>query len=230
MECYKVIIVTGASRGLGAAVVRSLLAKGEVVFGIARDASELPCEGASCDVSCLSDLKLIARKIRRGGGSVTGVVNCAGVAAMNLALTTPEETVRKLISINLMGTIFTCQAFGPLMVRSKAGSIINFSTIAVDLGLRGESVYVASKAGVEGFSYALANEFSDFNIRVNCIAPGPIDTSLLSGVSSEQINNIVRRQVLKKQFKPSDICDVVEFLLSDASSSISGQVLKIGGS
>ena len=89
---------------------------------------------------------------------------------------------------------------------------------------------MASKAGVEGFSYTLAKEFSDFNIRVNCIAPGPIDTSLLSGVSSHQVAEIVNQQVLKKQFLLSDVCDVTEFLLGDSSSSISGQVLKIGGS
>ena len=149
---------------------------------------------------------------------------------MNLALTTPEVTVRKLLAINLMGTIFSCQAFAPLLVRGKSGSIINFSTIAVDLGLRGESIYVASKAGVEGFSYALANEFADFNIRVNCIAPGPIDTSLLSGISGPQIENIVNRQILKKQFSVADICDVVEFLLGESSVSITGQVMKVGGS
>ena len=224
------IIVTGASRGIGAAVVDRLLSRGHSVFGIARDASNLQCSGASCDVTSLSGLKSIAKQIRRGGESVEGLVNCAGIAAMNLALTTPEESIKRVINTNLMGTIFSCQAFGPLLIRNKRGSIINFSTIAVDIGLRGESVYVASKSGVEGFSYVLAKEFSDFDIRVNSIAPGPIDTSLLSGVSAKQVEGIVKQQVIKKQFLLSDVCDVVSFLLSDSSSSISGQVLKIGGS
>ena len=140
------IVVTGASRGIGAAVVERLLSKGHSVFGVARDASDLPCEGASCDVTSFSGLKSIARELRKRGEPIEGVVNCAGIAAMNLALTTPEDSIKKVISTNLMGTIFTCQAFGPLLIRNKMGSIINFSTIAVNLGLRGESVYCGFKS------------------------------------------------------------------------------------
>ena len=88
---------------------------------------------------------------------------------------------------------------------------------------------MASKAGVEGFSYSFAREMSDFNVRVNVVAPGPIDTALLSGVSKEQIDKIVQTQVIKRQFGVSDVSDVVDFLLSDKSISISGQVLNIGG-
>ena len=91
---------------------------------------------------------------------------------MNLAVTTPPSMTQKLIQTNLAGTIHCCQLFAPLMIRKKAGSIINFSTIAVTLGLKGESIYAASKAGVEGFSRAFAREMADFDIRVNCIAPG----------------------------------------------------------
>jgi NAD(P)-dependent dehydrogenase (short-subunit alcohol dehydrogenase family) len=110
---------------------------------------------------------------------------------MNLALTTPASVAINIIQVNLLGTIYCCQNFAPLMLRNKTGSILNFSTIAVALGLKGESIYAASKAGVEGFTRSFAREMADFNVRVNCIAPGPIDTNLLKGITSTQIQKIV---------------------------------------
>ena len=148
---------------------------------------------------------------------------------MNLAVTTPAKVTQQIINTNLLGTIYCCQLFTPLMMRNKKGTIINFSTIAVSLGLKGESVYVASKAGVEGFTRSFAREAADFSIRVNCIAPGPMDTSLLKGITNEQINKIVTQQIIPKQFKPNSVADIVEFLIENKSNSISGQVLHVGG-
>ena len=149
---------------------------------------------------------------------------------MNLALTTDETTIRKIIETNLIGTINCCQLLSPLMIRNKNGCIINFSTIAVRLALKGESIYAASKAGVEAFSKVFAREMADFNIKVNCIAPGPIKTDLINGVSDSQINKIISQQIIPKQFKKSDICDLVEILIDEKSSSLSGQVLNVGES
>jgi 3-oxoacyl-[acyl-carrier protein] reductase len=115
------------------------------------------------------------------------------------------------------------------MLRDKEGSIINFSTIAVALGLKGESVYAASKAGVEGFTRSFAREVADFNVNVNCIAPGPINTNLLKGITYFQIKNIVSQQIIPKQFTPDDVSDLVEVLLDQRSRSLSGQVLHVGG-
>ena len=109
---------------------------------------------------------------------------------------------------------YCCQLFAPLMLQNKGGIIINFSTIAVALGLKGESVYAASKAGVEVFSRSFAREMADFNVRVNCIAPGPINTDLLKGVSDVQIDRIVSQQIIPKQAVPSDVCDLVETITS----------------
>ena len=115
------------------------------------------------------------------------------------------------------------------MLRNKAGSIINFSTIAVALGLKGESIYAASKAGVEGFTRAFAREMADFNVNVNCIAPGPINTNLLKGITSTQIKKIVSQQIIPKQFTADTVSDLVELLLDERSQSLSGQVLHVGG-
>jgi 3-oxoacyl-[acyl-carrier protein] reductase len=144
-------------------------------------------------------------------------------------VTTDAKTVNKVIQTNLVGTINCCQLFAPIMMRRQTGSFINFSTIAVPLALKGESVYAASKAGVEAFSRVFAREMSDFNVRVNCIAPGPIKTDLLRGITESQINKIVSRQIIQIGFGKSDVCDLVELLLDKKSSSLSGQTLNIGG-
>jgi 3-oxoacyl-[acyl-carrier protein] reductase len=223
------IIVTGASKGLGRAICERLIEKKVDILGLARNVEEVPFSSMSCDVSSYDSVKAVAQQLKKNGANVEGLVNAAGIASMNLAVTTPASVAQKIINTNLLGTIYCCQVFAPLMLRNKQGSIINFSTIAVALGLKGESIYAASKAGVEGFSRSFAREMADFNVQVNCIAPGPIDTNLLKGITYEQINKIVSRQIIPKQFKPDSVADLVELLIDSRSNSLSGQVLHVGG-
>mgnify|MGYP000483417801 CR=1 FL=1 len=225
----KLIIVTGASRGLGKAITERLTKKGEKVVGLSRSVDGLDIESIECDVSDYLSVKSAARKVKQMKTSVKAFINAAGVASMNMAVTTDESTVQKLIQTNLVGTIYCCQLFAPIMLRQKYGSFINFSTIAVALALKGESVYAASKAGVEVFSRTFAREMADFNVRVNCIAPGPIQTDLLRGITDAQIKKITSQQVIPKQFQKSDVCDLVELLIDEKASSLSGQVLSVGG-
>ena len=223
------IIVTGASRGLGQAITERLIERGEEVIGLARNTSGLNINAIECDVSDYASVKNASKEVKRMKKPVKAFINAAGVASMNMAVTTNESTVQKLIQTNLVGTIYCCQLFAPLMLRQKQGSFINFSTIAVALALKGESVYAASKAGVESFSRTFAREMADFNVRVNCIAPGPIRTDLLRGITDAQIEKITSQQVIQKQFQKSDVCDLVELLLDEKSTSLSGQVLNVGG-
>ena len=223
------IIVTGASRGLGQAITERLIERGEEVIGLARNTSGLKINAIECDVSDYASVKNASKEVKRMKKPVKAFINAAGVASMNMAVTTNESTVQKLIQTNLVGTIYCCQLFAPIMLRHKQGSFINFSTIAVALALKGESVYAASKAGVESFSRTFAREMADFNVRVNCIAPGPIRTDLLRGITDAQIEKITSQQVIQKQFQKSDVCDLVELLLDEKSTSLSGQVLNVGG-
>jgi 3-oxoacyl-[acyl-carrier protein] reductase len=224
-----VIIVTGASRGLGQAISERLIKKGEDVLGLARNISGMSIDAIECDVSDYTSVKNASKKVKGLKKPVKAFINAAGVASMNMAVTTDESTVQKLIQTNLVGTIYCCQLFAPIMLRQKHGSFVNFSTIAVALALKGESVYVASKAGVESFSRTFAREIADFNVRVNCIAPGPIRTDLLKGITDTQIEKITSQQVIPKQFQKSDVCDLVELLIDERAKSLSGQVLNVGG-
>jgi 3-oxoacyl-[acyl-carrier protein] reductase len=224
-----VIIVTGASRGLGQAITERLVESGEEVLGLARNTSGMGIDAIECDVSDYASVKNASKEVKRMKKPIKAFINAAGVASMNMAVTTDESTVQKLIQTNLVGTIYCCQLFAPIMLRHKQGSFINFSTIAVALALKGESVYAASKAGVESFSRTFAREMADFNVRVNCIAPGPIRTDLLRGITDTQIEKITSQQVIPKQFQKSDVCDLVELLIDEKAASLSGQVLNVGG-
>lgn len=223
------IIVTGASRGIGKAITERLIEKGEEVFGLARSVNGLNIKAIECDVSDYTSVKNASREVKKLKKPVKAFINAAGVASMNMAVTTDESTVQKLIQINLVGTIYCCQLFAPILLRQKYGSFINFSTIAVALALKGESIYAASKAGVETFTRTFAREMADFNIRVNCIAPGPIQTDLLKGITDTQIEKITSQQIIPKQFQKSDVCDLIELLIDERARSLSGQVLNIGG-
>jgi 3-oxoacyl-[acyl-carrier protein] reductase len=224
----RALLVTGASRGLGRAIAERAIAAGYEVVGLARTAVEAPFPIHACDVADAAAVKAVASALPRET-PLWGVVNAAGIAAMNLALMTPPATVQRVIATNLMGAIHVSQAFAPALVRAKAGRIIHFSTIAVPLGLAGEAVYVASKAGVEGFSRTFAREVAGFGVTVNCVAPGPIDTDLIAKVPAVAIDRIVRRQVVQRKGTPDDVWNTVAFLLSDEAAMISGQVLAIGG-
>ena len=223
------IVVSGASRGLGHAICLRLIENGHDVLGVARNECAPGFRAIACDVADPTQVRQLAALLRGEGAQVSALVNAAGIASMNLAVTTPPATAQAIVNTNLLGTIYMSQAFAPLMMRRKQGSIINFSTIAVALGLKGESVYAASKAGVEAFTRAFAREVADFSINVNCVAPGPIQTDLLRGVSELQVADIVKRQIQARQMSPADVCDVVELLLDPRSASLTGQVFHVGG-
>ena len=223
------IIVTGGTSGLGKAVTQELRAQGNKVFTLSRSRQDLDNDHITCDVTDHASLKRVYKHISNFGESVEAIINCAGIASMNLAITTPPEVTERVIKTNLLGTIFVNQMLAPLLIKKNWGRIINFSTIAVSIGLKGESVYVASKAGVEAFSRVFANEMAPFNITVNCIAPGPVRTNLIKGISEKQISNIVNHQIIKKEMHAIDIVKTVNLLLSQDASNITGQVLHVGG-
>jgi 3-oxoacyl-[acyl-carrier protein] reductase len=222
------VIVVGATSGLGLEIRNSLRMNGFRVVSISRRSLDDP-EHFSCDITNFLALKQVYSALLKSNAKIYGLINCAGIASMNLALTTPDSVTERILAVNLQGTIFSNQIFAPLLIRNGGGRIINFSTIAVHLGLAGESVYVASKAGVEGFSRSFANEMAKFDITVNCIAPGPIKTNLLKGITDQQIKDIVNRQIIKKVMNPSDVSNLVNLLLSESSENLTGQVLSLGG-
>ena len=223
------IIVTGSSKGIGKELISKFNEKNIKTIGISRSGICDSSISYQAEINDFLSLKKIYKDLKANSIYPEALINCAGIASMNLAITTPFKKVNEIIQTNLIGTIYSCQIFSPLLIKAKYGRIINFSTIAVNLGLKGESVYVASKAGVEAFSTVLAKELADFKITVNCIAPGPIRTDLLKGLNDSQIGKIIERQIIKKQFHKSDIVKTILLLLNKDSDCITGEVLNIGG-
>lgn len=223
------MVVTGASRGLGAHVADQAHAAGYRVIGLARHPNEnCPYEMQACDVTDPQQLETVFKGLKRDP-QFYGLVNAAGIAAMNLVLTTPAATMQRVVETNLLGTMYASASAGRVLARRKCGRIVNFSTIAVQLGLKGEAVYVASKSGVEGFTRAFAREMADFGVTVNALAPGPIDTDLIRGVDQAQIDHVVQQQVIPEMATPDTVWNLVSYLLEDSAAALSGQVLNVQG-
>ena len=223
------VIVTGASRGLGRYCADQLHARGYRVVGLGRTPPvDAPFESREVDVSDSASVAHALKDLRRDS-SVYALINAAGIASMNLVVTTPAETVKRIIETNLLGTIFCCQQIAPALIKRGGGRIINFSTLGVPLAIKGEAIYIASKAGVEGFTRVFARELAPHGITVNAVAPGPIDTALLEKVPRPKIDAVVAQQIIPRQGTPEDVWNIVSMLLSPESSMVSGQTLNVGG-
>jgi 3-oxoacyl-[acyl-carrier protein] reductase len=229
MDKAKSLVVTGASSGLGKHIAAAALGEGWRVVGVSRTppADDPGFDFVALDVADAPAVSSFFRTLRQR--DVWGLVNAAGIASMNLAVTTPWETMARIVAVNLLGTMHCCVEAAKLFARRKEGRIVNFSTIAVPLALAGESVYAASKAGVETFSRCFAREVSALGVTVNVVAPGPVPTPLLAGVGQEKIREIVRRQIRPRQATPDDIWRLVGFILSDDSAMLTGEVFHVGG-
>lgn len=228
MAQRKHLVITGASRGLGRFMAGCAIREGYAVTGLARtlvEDADIPM--LACDVTNPEDVVRCFASLRKL--PLWGLINAAGAASMNLLLTTPTATMRKLVSCNLLGTMYCCAEAGKIFVRRKAGRIINLSSIAVALGLQGEAAYVAAKAGVEGFTRAFAREMAPFGVTVNAVAPGPVPTALTAGVPESKLEELRRRQVLPRPLTPEDVWKSVSLLLDERSDALSGEILHVGG-
>ena len=226
----KNIIVTGASSGLGEYICQAAQKEGHHPFGLARSKiNHCDFETFECDISDYTQVKKTFREIKKISQPDV-LINAAGIASMNLFLMTPAKKMQQIISTNVLGTMFCCQEAMKSFARQKNKNlIINFSTIAVSLSLKGESVYVASKGAVESFSKTLAREAADFNCNVNVIAPGPVDTNLISGISDSKIQEIIDSQMITEKATKEDIWGLCKLLMGDDAKDITGQIINVKG-
>ena len=226
----KKIIVTGCSQGIGLFVANELMKLDYEVYGISRKkpTSEFKFNFIECDVSNSESVKEVFSKFRRDL-DVYALINVAGVASMNLLMSTPDNTIKRIIETNLLGSIYCTKAIIPPMIKSKMGRIINFSSIAVRIGAKGEATYIASKGGVEAFSRSIARELSPANITVNTISPAYIETRLSSSLPATIKKTVIERQIIESECSLSDVFDCVKLILSPESKKITGEIFNIGG-
>lgn len=235
----KTAVVSGGSRGLGAVIVRRLLADGWNVAAFSRSAPDgydiAPLHADErflwdqVDVASASEVRrFVARAIKRFGG-IDLLVNNAGMLAEGLLATTTEETVARLINVNLVGPILLTKACVKAMIPRRRGAVINVSSINSVRGHQGVSVYTASKAGLDGFTRSMARELGPLNIRVNSVVPGFFASDLVASLTPARRDRIARRTPLSRPSDVEQVADTVMFLASDSSSFITGQTIVVDG-
>jgi 3-oxoacyl-[acyl-carrier protein] reductase len=232
MARAKTILITGTSRGIGRHMVEYYTGKGYRVAGCSRSPSPFKLKDYfhyEIDVSDERKVKQMVLDVEKKLDSIDILINNAGVASMNHFILTPLATVTKLLEINLIGTFLFSREAAKIMMRNKWGRIINFTTVAVPLSLEGESIYVASKSAVEGLTKTLARELAPFDITCNAIGPAPVNTDLIKNVPQEKIKKLVESLPIKRLGKFEDILNIADFFMSEKSSSVTGQIIYLGG-
>jgi len=232
------IIISGGSRGLGKAIVTSLLDSGYRVSTFSRSSSEFTQQMAgndrfffaSADLCDKISLSTFLKSAEALFGLPYGLINCAAIAADGVLATMPEDKIRKLVSVNVDGTLqFTRLVVRRMLGAQTGGVILNISSISSLRGFRGMAAYAFTKGGIDAFTRALARELGERNIRVNSVAPGYYDTEMSHSLTDEQKEQILRRTPLGRLGVPEDVVGSVLFFLSDQASFITGQTLVIDG-
>lgn len=240
----KQIIVTGASRGLGEALVEGLLAAGYRISACSRKGSAFIDKMTSdpaykdrffwkpCRVQDPAEVSTFVEEVAAHAGTsgLYGLINNAGIAGEGILATFPTVDAARILEVNLLGALYMTRAVLREMLRTKGGGrIINISSIIGSRGYTGLAVYSASKAGMDGLIRALAREVGRRGITCNSVAPGYFLSDMSRSLSPAQRAQIINRTPLNRLGEPADILEAVKFLLSDGASFITGQTLIVDG-
>jgi 3-oxoacyl-[acyl-carrier protein] reductase len=237
----KVAVVTGAARGIGKSIALYLAEKGIdiVVSDIMKEAAEettaelrnkgIHAIAVAADVSKAEDAQKLIDTTVKEFGKIDFLINNAGITRDNLSIRMSEQDWDLVLDINLKGAFLCSQAAAKAMMKKKFGSIVNIASVSGILGTAGQANYAASKAGVIALTKAMARELGVRNIRVNAVAPGFIITEMTDKLSNEVKENYLKDIPLKRGGTPEDIAHAVEFLISSASSYITGTTLNVSG-
>ena len=238
----KSVIITGASRGIGKACALEFAKNGYDILVCYQNSEEKAiavCEEAKCygvraipfqmNTADLSDCRRTVAKAMMTFGSIDALVTCAGIAHPALFTQTSEEDYDALFNVNMKGTFFLCQAAAKEMIAQGNGSIVTVSSMWGIAGAAGEVAYSASKAAVIGFTKALAKELAPSHIRVNCVAPGVVDTDMNACYDEDTMDALAEKTPLSRIGTPEEIARAIFFLADDASSFITGQTLSVDG-
>lgn len=234
------IVITGAASGLGLAMTGEFLARGETVAAVCRHVSDpLHALKDACRAGGrlylyeqdLNDRDAVAGLMHTIEATTPcrALINNAACAFDGLTAAISPSEMEEMLSVNLLAPMLLCRAAAMHMIQRRRGAIINITSAAAHRALPGLSVYGATKAALEHFSKTLAREIGARGIRVNCVAPGFLDTQMSASLSGFQRSQISRRTPLPAETTIQDVCMAVVFLLSDAAKQITGQILCIDG-
>lgn len=233
----KVALITGASRGIGAAVARRLRADGcEVVLNYARSraqaenlAAQLGGTALQADVSDPAQVKRMVDTVLEKFCQLDILVCAAGVAWQGLTQDMTGEEYRRVMGVDLDGIFYCCQAVLPQMIRQRSGRIVTLSSMWGQVGGSCEVAYSAAKAGVIGLTKALAKEVAPSGVTVNCVAPGVIDTDMVRPLGAEALADLAQETPLGRLGTAEEVAGCVSFLCSPAGDFFTGQVISPNG-
>jgi 3-oxoacyl-[acyl-carrier protein] reductase len=234
----EVALVTGASRGIGAAIAAALVAAGATVIGTATSTAGAEAisktlgdngRGLELNTTDTDSVQAVFADIQSNEGSPTIVVNNAGITRDNLLMRMKPDEWDDVIQTNLSGIFRVCKACMRGMMKQKRGRIINIASVIGIMGNAGQSNYAAAKAGVIGFSKSLAREVGSRNITVNVIAPGFIDTDMTRSLPEEQRAALLTDIPLNRLGEGEDIANAVVFLASKAGAYVTGETVHVNG-
>ncbi|MDO5555016.1 MAG: 3-oxoacyl-[acyl-carrier-protein] reductase [Planctomycetia bacterium] len=237
----KIAVVTGATRGIGFEVARSLARCGARVACVGTNAERLnqsveqikseggDAEAFLCNVADVNAVKEMAKKVLDTYGRVDILVNNAGITRDMLMRRMTDEEWNDVLSVNLNGPFFVTRAFVESMRKSKWGRIVNVSSISGLIGNAGQANYSASKAGLIGFTRTIARELGNRNITVNAVCPGFVETDMTAVLKDVMVQGIKDRTPIGRLGKPEDIANAVLYFVSEEASFVTGQVIAIDG-
>ncbi len=238
----KTAIITGASRGIGKGIAIEFAKQGANIaftFNASVEAAKelekeletfgIKAKGYQSNAADFNAAQELAKQVMEEFGSIDILINNAGITKDNLLMRISEEDFDKVIEVNLKSVFNLTKAVIRPMIKNRAGSIINMSSVVGIKGNAGQANYAASKAGILGFTKSIALELGSRNIRCNAIAPGFIETEMTEKLDQNTVNEWRTAIPLKRGGAPKDIADACVFLASDMSSYITGQTLSVDG-